>query len=74
MRIFKVAVKRKQNLHLMAISALNFKKSSNDSILKQCFDAIRQSKEDDKLDRMHAYLHDDTRPVIDLLTFQVHGM
>ena len=69
LRILRVAVKRKRNLRLMAISALNYKKNTNVSILKQCFDALRQSKEDDKYNKMKSYLYDETRPVIDLLTF-----
>ena len=74
MRVFKIAVMRKKNFGSMTISALQFKKMSNESLLKQCFDFLRKNKEEEKLSKMKTYLYDETRPAIDLLTFQVDSM
>ena len=74
LRILRVAVKRRKNLRLMAISALSFKKNVNINILKQCFDALRNNKENERLEKLKHLLTEDVRPVIDLLTYQVDNM
>ena len=74
LRILRVAVKRRKNLRLMAISALSFKKNVNINILKQCFDALRNNKVNERLEKLKHLLTEDVRPVIDLLTYQVDNM
>ena len=74
MRVLRVAVKRRKQLGKMALSALAFKKTTNQNLLKLCFHAMRQICKEEKLEKEKLYHDEDMRPVVDLLTFQVNGL
>ena len=49
------------------MTVLGFKKECNSSMLKMCFDALRQSKEDEKFMLMSEALEGDCQPAIQSL-------
>ena len=51
----------------MALSALGFEIQSKRSILKQCWDALRQNKEQEKYQYIHDRLNSETTPACEML-------
>ena len=49
------------------MTVLGYKKDCNRSLLKTCFDAMRNSKEEEKLFLMQECLEGDTAPAIESL-------
>lgn len=74
LRCLRVQVKRHKQLRSMGISAIMFKKSCHGNILKQCFDALRQSKEQEKLFAIQTIVEEQEKPMIHLLSTQVDNL
>ena len=58
----------------MAISALGFQVQSDKNILKMCWSALRQNKENEKLIFMNDKLHAETQPALESLTRDIGQM
>lgn len=64
----KVATERRKYLRRLGASALGFNKVSDGNILKHCFDALRQNKQEEILHMMKTKLDDETKPAIQMLS------
>ena len=53
------------------VSTLRFKKQQNTNILKQCFDALRQNKEEEKFVIMEEALNNDCMPAMESLSKEI---
>jgi hypothetical protein len=49
------------------VAALHFKRSCDSTIMKQCFDAMRVHKEQEKLNKVNSMLNSDELPLIEAL-------
>ena len=61
---------RKYMMH-QNMSVLNFKKDCNSWLLKRCFDALRQNKEEEKFILMEQALEGDCQPAIEELNKKI---
>jgi hypothetical protein len=50
------------------VAALQFKKQCDTSIIKSCFDALKQHKEQEKFAKVHHILNEEELPMIEQLT------
>ena len=64
LRNLRKGVENKKQLQKMALSALGFQIQSDKSIMKQCFYAMRQNKEEEKLIYLCDKLSVDTEPAL----------
>ena len=55
------------------MSVLNFKKDCNSWLLKRCFDALRQNKEEEKFMLMESALEGDCQPAIEEMNKQIEA-
>ena len=58
----------------MALSALGFKIQSDKTILKNCWNALRQNKEHEKFMIVTGKLEVDTIPALESVKMEVHNM
>ena len=66
-RVFKnlkVATQRRKYLRNLGAVAFGFNKASGGNILRACFNALRQNKEEEILHMMKIKLDEDTAPAI----------
>ena len=68
LRNLRKGVANRKHLQKMAISALGFQVQSDKNILKMCWSALRQNKENEKLIFMNDKLYAETQPALVSLT------
>ena len=68
LRNLRKGVDNRKHLQKMAISALGFQVQSDKNILKMCWSALRQNKENEKLIFMNDKLYAETQPALMSLT------
>ena len=67
MKAWKEAIEYKKYMVAASMTVLGFKKDCNRTLLKQCFDALRISKEEEKFILMTEALEGDCAPAIESL-------
>lgn len=70
-KAWKESNEYKKYMLAASMQVLGFKKDCNRSLLKQCFDALRQSKEEEKFMLMEEALESDCKPAIQSLNKQI---
>ena len=74
LRNLRKGVDNRKHLQKMAISALGFQVQSDKNILKMCWSALRQNKENEKLIFMNDKLYAETQPAIETVTRNIGQM